>query len=57
MTFDGGGTNSVIQTSGTFGRTFTEAGTLTGLISYTRRGLIVVNRQALQDLLDSVGGA
>jgi len=29
----------------------------TGLISYTRRGLIVVNREALEDLLDRIGGA
>ncbi|MEO8090847.1 MAG: Crp/Fnr family transcriptional regulator [Gemmatimonadales bacterium] len=28
-----------------------------GLISYTRRGLIVLNRRALQDLLDSIGRA
>lgn len=29
----------------------------TGLISYTRRGFIVVDREALQDLLDSIDGS
>jgi CRP/FNR family transcriptional regulator len=29
----------------------------TGLISYTRRGLIVINREALEDLLDRIGEA